>query len=252
MERHSAGWVFTSATLSVAESFALFEDQLGLQGAETHCWDSPFDYPNQALWYVPRGMPDPASGDYDRSVAEVALKIIDASGGRAFLLFTSHRALQAAAEYLKDLIEFPILVQGSAPRAELLSRFRTLGNAVLLGTASFWEGVDVRGSALSCVLIDKLPFASPGDPLLQARLDGLRARGANPFMEYQVPQAVIALKQGAGRLIRDITDRGVLVVCDPRLLSRPYGRAFINSLPPMARTREFEDVRRFFAQEAPS
>ena len=252
MERHSAGWVFTSATLSVAESFALFEDQLGLQGAETHCWDSPFDYPNQALWYVPRGMPDPASGDYDRSVAEVALKIIDASGGRAFLLFTSHRALQAAAEYLKDIIEFPILVQGSAPRAELLSRFRTLGNAVLLGTASFWEGVDVRGSALSCVLIDKLPFASPGDPLLQARLDGLRARGANPFMEYQVPQAVIALKQGAGRLIRDITDRGVLVVCDPRLLSRPYGRAFINSLPPMARTREFEDVRRFFAQEAPS
>ncbi len=197
-------------------------------------------------------MPDPSSSVYDQAVSEVALNIVDASRGRAFLLFTSHRALQAAAEYLKDRMAFPILVQGSGPRSELLSRFRSLGNAVLLGTASFWEGVDVRGSALSCVLIDKLPFASPGDPLLQARLDSLRARGVNPFMEYQVPQAVIALKQGAGRLIRDVTDRGVLVVCDPRLLSRPYGRAFINSLPPMARTRELEDVRRFFAQETPS
>ncbi len=252
MERHSAAWIFTSATLSVAESFALFENQLGLHGAQTHCWDSPFDYPNQALWYVPRGMPDPSGENYHQAVSELALKIIDASQGRAFLLFTSHRALQAAAESLQDRIEFPILVQGSAPRAELLSRFRSLGNAVLLGTASFWEGVDVRGSALSCVVIDKLPFASPGDPVLQARLDALRQRGANPFMEFQVPQAVIALKQGAGRLIRDVTDRGVLVVCDPRLLSRPYGRAFLNSLPPMARTRELEDVQRFFEQESSS
>ena len=249
MARHRAAWIFTSATLSVADSFALFENQLGLHDARTQCWDSPFNYPEQALWYVPRGMPNPSSRSYYQAVSELALKILDASRGRAFLLFTSHRALQAAADYLKDSIEFPLLIQGSAPRAELLSRFSSLGNAVLLGTASFWEGVDVRGSALSCVIIDKLPFASPGDPVLQARLDALRDRGANPFMEFQVPQAVIALKQGAGRLIRDVTDRGVLVVCDPRLLSRPYGRAFINSLPPMARTRELETVQRFFGRE---
>ena len=142
-----------------------------------------------------------------------------------------------------------MLVQGSAPRGELLERFRRLGNAVLLGTASFWEGVDVRGEALSCVIIDKLPFASPGDPVLQARIDALRRSGGNPFHDFQLPQAVIALKQGAGRLIRDAQDRGVLVVCDPRLLSRSYGHAFLNSLPPMARTRDIEDVRRFFAPE---
>lgn len=248
MEQHPAAWIFTSATLSVGESFEHFQRRLGLNGVTTHRWDSPFDYAHQALWFVPRGMPNPSNRTYTESVCELVLELIDASKGRTFLLFTSHRALQAAAEYLQDPIGFPMLVQGSAPRGELLERFRELGNAVLLGTSSFWEGVDVRGSALSCVIIDKLPFAAPGDPVLQARLDSLREQGANPFMAFQVPQAVIALKQGAGRLIRDFTDRGVLVLCDPRLLSRPYGRVFLDSMPPMARTRDLEEAKGFFDQ----
>jgi ATP-dependent DNA helicase DinG len=165
-------------------------------------------------------------------------------------LYTSHRALQEAAAYLAGEIPYPLLVQGSAPRAELLERFRSLGNAVLLGTSSFWEGVDVRGEALSVVVIDRLPFASPGDPVLQARIDALRRRGGNPFRDHQLPQAVIALKQGAGRLIRDVTDRGVLVVCDPRILSKPYGRVFLDSLPPFRRTRDPAEVERFFAEPA--
>ncbi len=248
MQRHSAAWVFTSATLAVGKRFDHFVGQIGLVGAQCARWESPFDYPNQALWYVPRGMPDPADAAYGRRVAELALEILGASRGRAFLLFTSHRALREAADWLAPRLEYPLLVQGSAPRAELLERFRRLGNAVLLGTSSFWEGVDVRGEALSCVVIDKLPFASPGDPVLQARIDALRRGGGNPFHDVQLPHAVIALKQGAGRLIRDGTDRGVLVVCDPRLLSRPYGHAFLASLPSMARSRDLADVRRFFEE----
>lgn len=246
MERHPAAWIFTSATLAVGERFDHFARQLGIFEARTERWDSPFDYARQALWFVPRGMPDPASPDYVGAVAELAGRILDYSRGRAFLLFTSHRALREAADWLEPRLAYPLLVQGSAPRAELLERFRRLGNAVLLGTASFWEGVDVRGEALSCVLIDKLPFASPGDPVLAARIEALRKQGGNPFGEFQLPQAVIALKQGAGRLIRDAHDRGVLVVCDPRLLGRSYGHAFLKSLPPMARTRDLDEVRRFF------
>jgi ATP-dependent DNA helicase DinG len=249
MQRHSAAWVFTSATLAVGEGFDHFKGQIGLADPRCARWESPFDYPRQALWFVPRGMPDPADPTYTQRVAELAAEILDWSRGRAFLLFTSHRALREAAAWLGPRLGYPLLVQGSAPRGELLERFRRLGNAVLLGTASFWEGVDVRGEALSCVIIDKLPFASPGDPVLQARIDALRRSGGNPFHDFQLPQAVIALKQGAGRLIRDAQDRGVLVVCDPRLLSRSYGHAFLNSLPPMARTRDIEDVRRFFAPE---
>jgi ATP-dependent DNA helicase DinG len=185
---------------------------------------------------------------------ELCLPILQASRGRAFLLFTSHRALQQAAEWLDGRTDFLLLVQGDAPKAELLERFVRDGHAVLLGTASFWEGVDVRGEALSLVVIDKLPFAAPGDPVLQARLDALRQRGGNPFMDYQVPQAAIALKQGAGRLIRDPTDRGVLVVCDPRLLRRDksYGRIFLDAMPPFARTRELDDVLAFFTAEQPA
>lgn len=249
MQRRSASWIFTSATLAVGESFRHFQAQLGVTEATTSCLDSPFDYPNQALWFVPRNMPEPRSQDYQDAVLEIIVPVLEASRGRAFLLFTSHRALRLAADALEDRVEFPLLVQGSAPKTELLQRFRLLGNAVLLGTASFWEGVDVRGEALSCVIIDKLPFASPGDPVLQARIDALKRRGGNPFMEFQVPQAAIALKQGAGRLIRDETDRGVLVICDPRLLSKGYGHTFLNSMPPMARTRELTDVQRFFASE---
>ena len=246
MTRHPASWIFTSATLAVGDDFSHFARQLGIHDAESHRWDSPFDYPNQALWFVPKGVPDPREEGFTQTVAELAESIIETSSGRAFLLFTSHRALREAADYLNGRIAFPMLVQGAAPRSELLEEFARLGNAVLLGTSSFWEGVDVRGEALSCVIIDKLPFASPGDPVLQARIDMLRKRGDNPFMEYQVPQAVIALKQGAGRLIRDVNDRGVLVLCDPRLLTKPYGRLFLNSMPPMARTRNLEDVKKFF------
>ncbi len=246
IERHPAAWVFTSATLAVGDSFRHFQDQLGLEQAQTARWESPFDYPNQALWYVPRDMPEPSSFDYIDAVLDVAVPVVEVSRGRAFLLFTSHRALRIAAETLEERLDYPLLVQGSAPKSELLDRFRRHGDAVLLGTASFWEGVDVRGEALSCVVIDKLPFASPGDPVLQARIDALKARGGNPFMEYQVPQAAIALKQGAGRLIRDENDRGVLVLCDPRLLKKGYGHTFLDSMPPMARTRELVDVQKFF------
>ncbi|MCW8919903.1 MAG: ATP-dependent DNA helicase, partial [Sedimenticola sp.] len=215
----------------------------------TACWDSPFDYQRQALWFVPKGMPQPRESHYNQSVLDIVVPVLEASQGRAFILFTSHRALREAAESLESRIDYPLLVQGSMPKGELLARFRKLGNAVLLGTASFWEGVDVRGEALSCVIIDKLPFASPGDPVLQARIDALRKQGGNPFMEFQVPQAAIALKQGAGRLIRDETDRGVLVICDPRLLKKGYGQVFLDSMPSMARTRDLKDVVQFFQSE---
>jgi ATP-dependent DNA helicase DinG len=244
-------WVFTSATLSVNGSFEHFARRLGLEDAATLRLDSPFDYAGNALFYVPEGLPEPAEEGYTAKVLEQAEQIIQACGGRTFVLFTSYRALQLAQRRLQARCRFPLLVQGSAPRSELLERFRELGNAVLLGTSSFWEGVDVRGEALSCVIIDKLPFASPGDPVLQARIDALKERGENAFMDEQLPHAVITLKQGVGRLIRDFNDRGVLVICDPRLLSRRYGRVFLNSLPEMRRTRDLNDVLAFFA-EAPA
>ena len=247
MLQHPASWIFTSATLAVGDSFSHFERQLGITGARTGKWDSPFDYRNQALWYVPQGMPAPSDPGYVRAVMREAVPLLQASGGRAFLLFTSYRALNQAADLLEDEgIDHPILVQGDMPKAELLRRFVAHGDAILLGTSSFWEGVDVRGEALSLVVIDKLPFASPGDPVLQARLDAIKARGGSPFMDYQVPQAAIALKQGAGRLIRDVTDRGLLVMCDPRMLRKSYGHTFLEAMPDFARTRDPEVARAFF------
>jgi len=244
-------WVFTSATLSVAASFEHFCAELGLEQARTQRWESPFDFRHAALLYVPQDLPEPQAPEYTRAVVEAALPVLQHSAGRAFLLFTSHRALQEAATQLTAKgLPWPLLIQGSMPRAALLARFRELGNAVLLGTGSFWEGVDVRGEALSCVIIDKLPFASPGDPVIEARIQYLRENGGNPFLEYQVPKAVIALKQGVGRLIRDVCDRGVLVICDPRLISKPYGRVFLDSLPPMPKTRFLETVGRFFQRPA--
>jgi len=246
MSAQRCAWVFTSGTLSVDGRFDHFAARLGLAERRERLWSSPFDFPRQALLYVPRGMPVPASPEYGRAVLEASVPVLEASGGRAFMLFTSHRALEACAAELPSRVPYPLLVQGTAARAELLRRFRETPHAVLLGTSSFWEGVDVRGEALSCVIIDKLPFAAPDDPILRARLEALRERGVDPFREYQLPQAVIALKQGAGRLIRDARDRGVLTVCDPRLYTRGYGRTFLESLPPMARTRDLDEVRRFF------
>jgi len=247
LEAWQGAWVFTSATLAVAGDFDHFTSRMGLDDAERECWASPFDYAHQALMYLPRGLPQPNTDGYTKSVVECALPVIEASRGRAFFLFTSHRALAEAAGLLSGLIDYPLLVQGQASRSALLEQFRELKNAVLLGTASFWEGVDVRGEALSCVIIDKLPFASPADPVMQARLAALRERGEEPFMSFQLPQAVVALKQGAGRLIRDTTDHGVLMLCDPRLHNRGYGRVFLDSLPPMPRTSDPADVEQFFA-----
>ncbi len=245
-DQSQAAWIFTSATLSVAGRFDHFARQLGLDDPVTLGLDSPFDYARQALAYLPPGLPDPSAPDYIECVIDAVVPVLVASRGRAFLLFTSHRALRRAAELLPERVPFPLFVQGTAPRHQLLTGFRESGNGVLLGAASFWEGVDVAGEALSLVVIDKLPFAAPDDPVLVARLDALRESGGNPFAEWQVPNAVIALKQGAGRLIRDVHDRGVLMLCDPRLTSRGYGRIFLASLPPLQRTRALADVETFF------
>ena len=241
-----ASWVFTSATLAVGESFTHFNSRLGLEEPRTLLLGSPFDYENNGLKYIPRGLPDPADSSYTREVCRQALPVIEAAQGRTFMLFTSHRALQNAYRIMHDQMDYPVLLQGQAPKQRLLRDFRSHGNAVLLATASFWEGVDVRGSALSCVIIDKLPFASPGDPVMQARLDAMKRKGMNPFFDYQLPSAVVTLKQGVGRLIRDVSDTGILMLCDPRLLSKPYGKVFLRSLPAMPLTREIGDVCRFF------
>ncbi len=251
LEGYRKAWIFTSATLAVGDSFAHFQSQLGLEQAATARWDSPFDYAKQGLLYIPPDLPEPAAADYTRRVIAAALPVLEASRGRAFLLFTSHRALKQAVELLTGKIAFPLLIQGSAPRSELLGRFRAAGNAVLLGTGSFWEGVDVRGDALSCVIIDKLPFAAPDDPLLQARGEALAEAGRSLFLEYQLPNAVIALKQGVGRLIRDVDDRGVLMLCDPRLTTKGYGKAFLDSLPAMPRTQHIAEVKKFFRPGLP-
>lgn len=243
---NQASWVFTSATLSVNGDFSHFLNQMGLAQAETAVWPSPFDYASQTLLYLPEDLPAPGDPRYIELAVNAARPVIEAAKGRTFFLFTSHRALSTAADLLAGRMDYPLLVQGRAPKAQLLERFRELGNAVLLGTASFWEGVDVRGEALSCVIIDKLPFAAPDDPVLQARARALEEAGGNAFMQYQLPEAVIALKQGAGRLIRDERDHGVLMICDPRLLTKNYGRLFLASLPPMPQTRELADVQAFF------
>jgi len=248
MDDHPRAWIFTSATLAVGEDFGHFTRELGVPEAETRRWESPFRFAEQALLYLPPGLPsDPNDPAFTDAIVEAAWPVLEASGGRAFLLFTTLRALRRAHELLRGRLPYPLLVQGTGSRSELLARFRSLGNGVLLGSASFWEGVDVRGEALSLVVIDKLPFAPPDDPVLAARIDALKAAGRNPFKELQLPQAVLQLKQGAGRLIRDEGDRGVLMLCDPRLVSRPYGARILASLPPMKPTRSLEEVRAFFA-----
>lgn len=249
IEEHASTWIFTSATLAVGDDFSHFAKRVGLSEATSVRFDSPFDYARQTLLYLPTGLDAPTSPRYTEKVIDTALSVLEASGGRAFLLFTSHRALREGAEILFQklgpTLPYPIFVQGDGPRDALLTKFRDAGNAVLLGTSSFWEGVDVKGTALSVVVIDKLPFAVPDDPVLKARLDAIERRGGNPFFEEQVPQAVIALKQGVGRLIRDAQDFGVVVLCDPRLRTRGYGRIFLDSLPPMPRTSSLDEATSF-------
>ncbi|ULX53832.1 helicase [Cupriavidus taiwanensis] len=243
-------WVFTSATLSVKGNFTHYAAQLGLDKDRSLTLPSPFDYAKQGLLYVPRDMPAPQSPQFTDAVVQAALPLIEAAGGRTFLLCTTLRAVQRASDLLYDAfaergLNLPLLVQGQASRTELLDRFRELGNAVLVGSQSFWEGVDVRGEALSLVIIDKLPFAPPDDPVLAARMEVLQKKGLSPFAVHQLPHAVITLKQGAGRLIRSESDRGVLAIFDTRLVEKPYGRQIWQSLPPFTRTREAATVVRF-------
>lgn len=252
MGGHPRAWIFTSATLAVQGKFHHYCAELGLGEPESACWESPFDYGKQAVLYVPLGMPEPNSYGYTEAVVDAAFPAAIAAGGGAFFLCTSLRAMRRTHELLKARLEdggheMPLLMQGEGSKNDLLERFRHHGNAILVGSQSFWEGVDVRGEALSLVVIDKIPFAPPDDPVLSARIEQMRLQGRNPFMEYQLPRAVINVKQGAGRLIRDETDRGVLMICDPRLLSKPYGRRVWQSLPPMKRTKELSEVLKFFA-----
>lgn len=253
MSGHPRAWIFTSATLAVQRDFGHYCGEMGLEGAESAFWDSPFDYETQALLYAPTGLPDPNNYAYTEAVVKAAFPVVKASGGRAFFLCTSLRAMRRTYELLAEQLEragldFPLLIQGEGSKNELLERFRRLGNAILVGSQSFWEGVDVRGEALSLVVIDKLPFAPPDDPVLSARIERMKTEGRNAFMDYQLPRAVINVKQGAGRLIRDETDRGVLMICDPRLITKPYGKRVWRSLPPMKRTRELNVVLDFFGE----
>ena len=241
-----AAWIYTSATLAVGDSFSHFQHETGAFDAATLKLDSPFDFRQQTLLYLPPLPLEPNAPGYTLAVVDAAIPVLHASKGRAFMLFTSHRALKEAAIELKSRTKFPLFVQGEAPRAQLLTQFQKSGDGVLLGAASFWEGVDVPGDALSVVIIDKLPFGQIGDPVLEAKLDAIRSRGGNPFIHYQLPAAVLALKQGVGRLIRTVHDRGVLVLCDPRLKTKAYGKTFLKSLPNMPQSDQIESVQGFF------
>jgi ATP-dependent DNA helicase DinG len=251
VESRPCAWIFTSATLAIGEDFSHFAVRIGLPEGRTLRIDSPFDYPTQARIFLPPHMPEPQNPAFAARFIDACAPLLEASGGRAFLLYTSYRALAEGVTALQERFPnppFPVLVQGEAPREALLTRFRELGNAVLLATGSFWEGVDVKGEALCIVAIDKLPFASPDDPLLKARLEGIRRRGGNPFFEYQLPQAVLALKQGVGRLIRDFDDFGVIVIGDPRVKTKAYGRVFLDALPPSPVITHGEAGARFLAE----
>lgn len=246
-------WIFTSATLAVQGDFSHYQEAMGLHDIASYCWDSPFDYGQQAMLCCPTELPDPNSADYTDRLVDSVLPLIQAAEGRTFFLCTSLRAMQRVRSQLETRLAFhqpeiSILCQGDAAKNELLRRFRESGNAVLVGSQSFWEGVDVPGDALSLVIIDKLPFAAPDDPVLSARIDALNRQGKNAFMHYQLPHAVINVKQGAGRLIRSERDQGVLVIGDPRLVTKAYGKKVWRSLPPMARTRDIAEAERFLIQ----
>lgn len=248
IKRYACAYVFTSATLTVANSFTCFTKPLGLLHPETLQFPSPFDFMQQSLLYLPRGLPDPKNLRYYDVLLTKAAPVITACGGRCFFLFTSHRALQEMAKLLRYHVPFPLLVQGEEAKPILLARFRQMGNAVLLGTATFWEGVDVKGETLSCVIIDKIPFVNPNDPVVQGKAQSYAKQGLSGFEEISLPAAVLALKQGVGRLIRDVSDRGVLMLADPRLIGRPYGEHIFASLPLMRKTRDEKNVLAFIAR----
>jgi ATP-dependent DNA helicase DinG len=256
VQSRRCSWVFTSATLSIGEDFTHFTSRLGLTEAATLRIDSPFDYESQSLLYLPKGLPQPAAPGFVPAMLDLSIPLIEASRGGAFLLFTSHRALAQGAALLRAhwglKPPYNLYVQGEAPRELLLKAFREDGNGVLLGTSSFWEGVDVKGSALRLVIIDKLPFASPDDPLVKARVAHIQASGGNAFMDYQLPEAALALKQGVGRLIRSEEDFGVVVICDRRIVDKPYGRVFRSALPAMSLAQEPDEVTRFLKRHSPS
>jgi ATP-dependent DNA helicase DinG len=243
IEAQGGTWVFTSATLAVGTDFGHFLSRVGVRAEITGILPSPFDYVRNARLFLPQDLPEPRAAAHVPALMEQVWPLIEAAGGGAFLLFTSYRAMRAALDWLgARAAPGPVLVQGEGARSQLLERFRAAGNAVLLGTGSFWQGVDVRGRALRVVVIDKLPFAAPDDPLVQARVAAIRRSGGDAFAEFQLPQAVLALKQGVGRLIRDFTDRGLIVLGDPRLRTRPYGRLFLSSLPPMPELESSADA----------
>ena len=233
-----SSWIMTSATLAVNNNFDHYISELGWQGVEQKQLPSSFDYQKQAYLYIPRYLPSPSDKQHTQLVVESCLPLLQATRGRAFLLFTSHRALRIAAEKLKEYDAFNCLVQGEASKDELLQQFKSTANSVLIATGSFWEGVDVSGSALSLVVIDKLPFAAPDDPILSAKIARCRQQKGNPFYDLQIPEAVLSLKQGVGRLIRSVSDKGVVCICDPRIVGKDYGGLFVNSLPDMKRTRD--------------
>lgn len=243
-------WIYTSATLAVNESFNFFQSMMGLNQAKAKKLDSPFDFKNNACLYVPNNMPEPNSVLFTLSLIKKIYPLIQAAKGRTFILSTSLKAMSEISALLKNEfdernINLPILTQGEDSKKILIDRFKSYGNAILIGSMSFWEGIDVRGSSLSLVIIDKLPFQSPGDPVFESKINRIKMQGENPFMTFQLPKAIITLKQGAGRLIRDEKDKGVLMICDPRIIDKPYGKRIWKSLPAFKRTRQEKDVTSF-------
>ena len=249
-EKNEASWIFTSATLAANSSFDHFQSVMGLENAKTKLLKSPFNYSKNAYLYVPEEMPETTSRLFNTHLVAKIYPLIIAAKGRTFILSTSIKSMNEITSLLKDEfekndIDYPILTQGEKSKIKLLEQFKHHGNAILIGSLSFWEGVDVRGKELSLVIIDKLPFQSPGDPIFESKINLLSSKGINAFLEFQLPKAIISLKQGAGRLIRDEEDKGVLMICDQRIISKPYGKSFWQSLPSFKRTRNQEDVMQF-------
>ena len=238
---------FTSATLTSQQSFKYYSDRMGLSGISESSFDSPFDYEKQALLYLPDDLPDPSDREYARLFGECCCEMIKATDGYCFILFTSYRMLSWTADYLRSKVTNPLFIQGEYQRSELLHQYMKSKRGILLGTSSFWEGVDVKGDQLRCVIIDKLPFKSPGDPVYKKRLQLVNSQGGNAFMDVQIPEATISLRQGVGRLIRDAKDRGIVVLCDNRLNSKSYGKAMLESLPQMPVSSDINEVRLFAA-----